>query len=80
MPGVLAIEQVGAHMMRLRVEDAAKGLPAVVDAIGAAGGEVAAAREVRVTFDRVFAELVERANAEDAAADGRAAGAPDAAA
>ncbi len=40
-------------------------LPAVVDAIGAAGGDVASAREVRLTFDEVFAELVARAGEED---------------
>jgi ABC-2 type transport system ATP-binding protein len=65
VPGVLAIEQVGARQLRLRVEDASKGMPAVVDAIGDAGGEVTAAREVRLTFDRIFAELVERAHAQD---------------
>ena len=63
--GILAVEQIGPHKLRVHVEDAATGLPAVVDAIGAAGGEVEAASEVRLTFDQIFAELVERANAED---------------
>jgi ABC-2 type transport system ATP-binding protein len=62
VPGVLSIEQVGPRQLRLRVENAAKGIPAVVDAIGAAGGDVTAAREVRLTFDRIFAELIERAS------------------
>jgi ABC-2 type transport system ATP-binding protein len=67
VPGIVDVEQVGPHKLRVRVEDAATGLPAVVDAIGAAGGEVEAASEVRLTFDQIFAELVERANAEDGA-------------
>jgi ABC-2 type transport system ATP-binding protein len=67
VPGIVAVEQVGPHKLRFRVEDAATGLPAVVDAIGAAGGDVEAASEVRLSFDQIFAELVERANAEDAA-------------
>ena len=33
----------------------------VVDAVGAAGGEVASARELRLSFDEIFAELVARA-------------------
>jgi hypothetical protein len=58
------------------VDDAATKLPAVVEAIGTAGGDVASAREVRLTFDEVFAELVGRAeveddDAEDDAANGR---------
>jgi ABC-2 type transport system ATP-binding protein len=64
LPGVIAVEQVGPRQMRLRVEDAATGLPSVVDAIRSAGGEVTAARELRLSFDRIFAELVERAGAE----------------
>jgi len=69
VPGVLSVQQVGPRQLRLRVDDAATGLPAVVDAIGEAGGEVTVARELRLSFDEIFAELVERANAETGAAD-----------
>jgi ABC-2 type transport system ATP-binding protein len=65
LPGVLAIRQVDARRLRVTVDHAATKLPAVVDAIGAAGGDVASAREVRLTFDEVFAELVARAGEED---------------
>jgi ABC-2 type transport system ATP-binding protein len=65
LPGVLAIRQVEARRLRVTVDHAATKLPAVVDAIGAAGGDVASAREVRLTFDEVFAELVARAGEED---------------
>ena len=44
-------------------------LPAVVDAVKAAGGDVVAAQEQRPSFDEIFAILVERAKAETAAAD-----------
>jgi len=67
VPGVLAVRQLEARRFRVTVEDAAKSLPAIVDAVGAAGGDVASAREVRLTFDEVFAELVARAGDEGAA-------------
>ena len=67
VPGVVGVDQVGPRQLRIRVEDAATGLPSVVDAIRSAGGEVVAARELRLNFDQVFAELVERAEAEAAA-------------
>jgi ABC-2 type transport system ATP-binding protein len=80
VPGVLSVEQHGPREIRLRVEDAATGMPAVVDAINAAGGEVVAASEVRLTFDQIFAELVERANAEDDASGDDAANSAETAA
>ena len=67
LPGIIAIRQLDAHRLRVTVDDASTRLPDVVDAIGAAGGDVASAREVRLTFDEVFAELVARAGAEDTA-------------
>jgi len=77
VPGVLAIRQLDGHRLRVTVDHAATKLPAVVDAIGVAGGDVASAREVRLTFDEVFAELVARAGEEDdAAADLAAADVP----
>ena len=64
LPGVLAIRQLDGRRLRVTVDHAATKLPAVVDAIGEAGGDVASAREVRLTFDEVFAELVARAGEE----------------
>jgi ABC-2 type transport system ATP-binding protein len=65
--GVLAVRQLEARRFRVTVDDAARSLPAIVDAVGSAGGDVASAREVRLTFDEVFAELVARAGDEDGA-------------
>ncbi len=65
VPGVLQVEQVGPRQLRVRVEDAATGLPTVVDAVGRAGGEVTSAREIRLSFDEIFAELVARATVGD---------------
>ena len=79
VPGVLAVEQVGPRVLRLRVDDPATAMPTAVDAIRAAGGEVVAAREIRLSFDQVFAELVERAGADAATSDGST-DAPEAAA
>jgi ABC-2 type transport system ATP-binding protein len=67
VPGVLAVRQLDARRFRVTVEDAARIMPALVEAVGSAGGDVASAREVRLTFDEVFAELVARAGDEDAA-------------
>jgi ABC-2 type transport system ATP-binding protein len=67
LPGVFGVRQVGPRQLRVTVGDAATGLPAVVDAIGAAGVEVESAQEIRPSFDEVFATLVERAAAEDEA-------------
>jgi ABC-2 type transport system ATP-binding protein len=64
LPGILAVRQLEARRLRVTVDNAGTKLPAVVDAIGAAGGDVASAREVRLTFDDVFAELVARAENE----------------
>jgi ABC-2 type transport system ATP-binding protein len=69
VPGVHHVQQIGPRELQLRVEDAATGLPAVVDAIGEAGGEVVSARELRLSFDDIFAELVARAKADDPRAD-----------
>ena len=50
-------------------EDAGAATPAIVEAIGSAGGEVTSAREYRPSFDEVFAELVQR-RAADSPANG----------
>jgi ABC-2 type transport system ATP-binding protein len=63
--GVHHVQQLGPRELRLRVEDAATGLPTVVDAITGAGGEVVSARELRLSFDEIFAELVARAEANE---------------
>lgn len=68
LPGVIAIRQLDARRLRVTVDSAGAQLPALVDAIGSAGGVVASAREVRLTFDEVFAELVARAGEEHDAA------------
>ena len=69
VPGVISISQHGPRDITATVEDSAVALPAIVDAVKAAGGEVVAAQEERPSFDDVFAILVERARAATAAAD-----------
>jgi ABC-2 type transport system ATP-binding protein len=56
------VRQLGPRSVQAIVEDAGTATPAIVDAVGAAGGEVAAAREHRLSFDEVFAELVRRSD------------------
>jgi ABC-2 type transport system ATP-binding protein len=65
LPGVLGVRQLEPRRFRVTVEDAATGLPGVVDAVRATGAEVASAQELRVSFDEVFAELVARHRAEN---------------
>jgi ABC-2 type transport system ATP-binding protein len=60
LPIARAIHQDGPRRFRVVVEDAAAATPDVVEAITARGGDVKAARELRLSFDEVFAELVER--------------------
>ena len=71
LPGVLSVHQLGPRQFRVTVEDAGVVLPAVVEAVNEAGGEVASAREIRLSFDEVFAELVTRTQTEPEAAGGR---------
>jgi ABC-2 type transport system ATP-binding protein len=70
---VRSIERVDPTTLRISVDDAGAATPLIVDAIGEAGGEVASAREIRPSFDDVFAVLVEREHARQAEADGEAA-------
>lgn len=72
VPGVHHVQQIGPRELRLRVEEAATGLPSVVDAVGEAGGDVVSAREIRLSFDEIFAELVARANLDDDTSNGSA--------
>jgi ABC-2 type transport system ATP-binding protein len=77
LPTVHAIETVDAGTLRVTVEDAATALPDVVEAVRASGGETTGAREVRPSFDEVFAILVERERAARAAAEAAATEAAD---
>lgn len=60
IPGVRAVHRRGARNLRVGVEDAASATPEVVRALSAQGVEVSRVEEVRVTFDEVFAILIER--------------------
>ena len=59
------------------MDDAGRATPDAVDAITERGGEVVLAREVRASFDDVFATLVGRRQAEVAAAAAPDGEAPD---
>ena len=67
VPGVVRVNQRGPREFTATVDDSAVALPAVVDAVTTAGSEVVSAQEVRPSFDEVFAVLVERAKADEAA-------------
>lgn len=60
LPVVRSIERRGPNELRVRVDDASKAMPEVVDAITANGGQVTSASEARPSFDEVFAILVDR--------------------
>jgi ABC-2 type transport system ATP-binding protein len=57
---VVEIRQTSSVQLLVVAADAARATPRVVDAIADAGGEVEATREVRPSFDEVFATLVGR--------------------
>ena len=60
LPMVRSVERRGPNTLKVTVDDASTALPEVVEAITSSGGDVNAAREVRPSFDEVFAILVER--------------------
>lgn len=60
LPFVRQVRQEGPRRLVVIVDDAGTAVPDVVEAIGAAGGEVVSAREERPSFDEVFAALVDR--------------------
>ncbi len=60
LPEVRDVRIQGPRTFQVVVEEAGAATPAVVEAITNAGGDVAASREFRPSFDDVFAELVER--------------------
>ena len=66
-PGVLSVTQDGPHRLRVLVDDAGTAQTAVVDRIRSAGTDVESAREVRLSFDEIFAILVGRHQAQAAA-------------
>lgn len=68
IPSIVSIRQTGLREIQAVVDDAATDLPALVDAISEAGGEIATAREARPSFDEVFSELVARDRRERAEA------------
>ena len=70
-PGVTYVRQLDAKRLHVIVENAATGMPAVVDAVGRSGAEVASARELKLSFDDVFAALVAQADAADQTATSR---------
>jgi len=63
-PGVLSVTQDGPRRLRVLVTDAGTAQTAVVDRIRSAGTDVESAREVRLSFDEIFAILVGRHRAE----------------
>ncbi|MFL5726996.1 MAG: ATP-binding cassette domain-containing protein [Chloroflexota bacterium] len=74
--GVTAVSQRGPREFTATVDDSAVALPAVVEAIRAAGAEVVSAQELRPSFDDIFALLVDRAATRRAEADDSAATEP----
>jgi ABC-2 type transport system ATP-binding protein len=72
LPMVRTIEQQGPNALRIRVDDASRAMPEVVEAIAQRGGEVASVSEARPSFDEVFAILVERDRVASRAASGEA--------
>jgi len=67
--GVLRVIQTTSHAFQAVVEDAGTATPDVVEAIAARGATVKSAREYVPSFDDVFATLVERATADEAAVE-----------
>jgi ABC-2 type transport system ATP-binding protein len=67
--GITGIRQTGPRDLRLIVEDAGTASADVVQAINAASGEVESVREIRPSFEEVFAELVERDRSEHETAE-----------
>jgi hypothetical protein len=80
LPGVGAVTQDGPRHLRVVVDDAGRSLPTVVETIRASGVDVASAREIRLSFDEIFAILVatseERRSADEASTAEPAAGGP----
>jgi ABC-2 type transport system ATP-binding protein len=65
--GVREVRQDGPRHFRVVVDNAGSSLPTVVEAIKSAGGDPESAREHRLSFDEIFAVLVARHEASEAA-------------
>jgi ABC-2 type transport system ATP-binding protein len=72
LPMVRSVNQESPRTFRVTVDDAGTATPDVVAAVAEAGGEVVSAREYRLSFDEVFAELVARHRAANTPATGDA--------
>ena len=76
LPFVRQVRQDGPRHLTLVVEDVGRATPEAVDAITERGGEVVLAREIRASFDDVFATLIGRhqasATADQAEAEAKA--------
>jgi ABC-2 type transport system ATP-binding protein len=70
LPFVRHVRQDGPRHLTLTVDDGGAATPDAVDAIDERGGEVVFAREIRATFDDVFATLVARDQASRRGATG----------
>jgi ABC-2 type transport system ATP-binding protein len=58
VPGVRSVDQSGPRHMLVVTDDAGEAIPRLVEAVGAAGGQVVSSSEYRPSFDEVFAKLV----------------------
>ncbi len=58
--GVRETKVVGADALRVTVEDAKRGIPALIDAVEDAGAAVRSVTQARPTFDEVFIRLIEQ--------------------
>jgi len=72
LPFVRHVRQDGPRHLTLTVDNGGTATPDAVDAITARGGEVVLAREIRPTFDDVFATLVARDQGSREASEGAA--------
>jgi ABC-2 type transport system ATP-binding protein len=66
LPRVRTVAQDGPRTIRVTVDDAGEATPDILAAVAQAGGDVLSSREYRLSFDEVFAELVQRHGATEA--------------
>jgi ABC-2 type transport system ATP-binding protein len=59
-PAIRNVRQTGLRSFQATVDDAGVATPEVVEAVGANGGEVSSVRELKPTFEEIFAALVEQ--------------------
>lgn len=76
LPEVHGVRWLGGRQWRLTVDDVGAAIPAIVDALTERGIDVTSSREVRPTFDEVFALLVD-AHRGSAAETGKAVAPPE---